>query len=629
MKAILGKRILGMFAACAVLLTSCGGLKSPDFESVLKGIEITSPTTPATAPIGGTLKLTANGLFTTPPGSNTDSVRKAITGVQWASNSTSIATVDASTGLVSGLSCGTARILARAQGFEQAIDVTVGGDVLRAINVAPTSFTIHVGESKDFTATGVYRNCSGVQNTSRTAITQPIAWSVTDPSLADVTPSGSSVSVKGKAITTESGTRVQARVTNEEGQPIVGEATLVITPALLKDLVITGVGVSPPYRVPVGGSLTFEVKGIYSDSNTPRSIPADPSPVSWVSSNTARATFATDVSNAQNTLTARSKDADPANNAFNITVSAPDGEGGTVRATQPLQITVSDAVLQSITDIVAASGVSPLRVALNGSESLIARGTFTDGTVQNLGDDVVTWSVAPGITPAGAATITTFNSTANPPVVGGVLTGTVIGNVNVTATANSAAGTKVITRAASVTDPICVAQYVEPATAVGNVSGGPCLTGCSVNDAGAIISPSASDFAFMTISPTAAAATLRLNVSGDSVTAAPGQKAGFIVAYNDGDFSPGDDMMISVNGAPPVAVEPTPLDPTSDGLQRSLVRVPVTGTFTSISAVVTNPAVVGLNGIPNPTGLLSILAAGGSVDVRFYAACSTAQAPVQ
>lgn len=620
------KRIYGLFAAMALLLTACGGgnVQSPDFVSVLKGIEIVSPNTPPTAAIGGTLQLTANGLFTTPPGSNSDTVRGAITGVQWASDNANFATVD-STGAVKGLSCGVARIRARAQGFEKAIDVNIGGEVLRQINVAPTSFTIHVGESREFSATGVYRDCAG-NTTARTAITQTIGWSATDPAVVDLTPTGAVVNAKGKAVTT--GTRIQARATNEEGQPIVGEATLVINPPLLKDLVISGVGIVPPYRVPVGGSLTFEVKGIYSDSSTPRPVPSNPSPVTWTSSNTARATFATDVSNTQNTLTARSKDADPANNAFNISVAAPDGEGGTVRATQPLQITVSDAVLQSVTDIVAVNrDITPLRVASGGTLALVARGMFTDGTSVDIADNLVAWSVANG---TGQATISNFNGSSTPPVQGGILTGVAIGSVNVTATASSATdpAARSVTRAASVTDPICVVPYVSPAsTAVGTKTGGTCLpTDCSITDAGAVVSPSQADSALVTLNPTLQDATVRLSVAGPSTTATVNQRAGFIISYQGTSFNPATSLLLTAGAGQPTAPQVTPLDPTSDGLTRRLVTVGVTGSFSALAASITVPAVVGTGGLPNPTGLLSVLGSP-TVQVRFSAACSTALPP--
>jgi hypothetical protein len=633
-------RHFGFLATLGALLglAACGGgLQSPDFTSVLKGVEITAPVTPAAVNVGQTLNLRATGLFSVPPGSATDAVRRDVTGVTWSSDTPGVATVDAN-GVVTGVRCAASNapavIRAKVNNVEGTIRVQVGGEVLRQVSVSPTTRTIRVGETADYAVNGVYQTCSGAAS-SRTTITQAVTWSLSNANVGQVTPNGANVSVLGRTVST--GVRVIANVVNEEGQTLTADAGLVVNPAILRDLVVTGVGISPPFRVPVGGALTFEVNGVFSDSATPRPVPTDTNPVTWTSGRPTLATFSAAQSNNRNTLTANARDtANTANNNFNITVSAPNGEGGTVTNSQPAQITITDALLQAVSDIrVVPTDLIPLRVANGASVQLQAFGTFTDGSVQGLDNSVVSWAVAAGASPAGTATITNSNPGANPPVLGGLLAGTAIGNINVTATANSAIGNKVVTEAARVTDPICVQPFVAPsATAVGapTANSTSCLTGCAVRDAGNVVTPSNEDFAIMNLGAALAQVDLNLTVTGPTVTATPGQRAGFIIAYEGTDFNPDNDFAISVGGGAFNPPEVSSLSPTSGGLTRRLVQVPVTGDFNSIAGRIRIPPIVGLNGLLNPTGLLNgvigLLLAGGTIDIQVTNACAASQAPV-
>lgn len=134
-------RLAGAFAALATLglAVSCKGFfVNPTLTSVA-----ISPTAPAVEQ-GQTVQLQAFGTYD-------DGSRNQIkTGTSWSSDTPAVASVDPNTGILSGVTPGTAGISVSAQALTSSATATVF-IVINSISISPTSANIAVdGESADF-----------------------------------------------------------------------------------------------------------------------------------------------------------------------------------------------------------------------------------------------------------------------------------------------------------------------------------------------------------------------------------------------------------------------------------------------------------------------------------------------
>jgi uncharacterized protein YjdB len=139
--------------------------------------------TPNLAPIkvGETVHLVAQPL---------DANGNALDGrtITWASDNEAVAKVD-NTGVVTGVSTGTANVTATSEGKTGTAGINVGSAVAASIVVAPTSVTVTAGQTSQLTAT--------VKDASGSVIAgAPVAWTVDKPSVAIV---GSTGLVSGQA----------------------------------------------------------------------------------------------------------------------------------------------------------------------------------------------------------------------------------------------------------------------------------------------------------------------------------------------------------------------------------------------------------------------------------------------
>jgi trimeric autotransporter adhesin len=136
-------RLAGAFAALAMLAlaVSCTGFfKNPTLTSIA-----ISPTSPQVQQ-GMTLQLQAFGTFD-------DGTRSQIrSGVSWSSDAPSVAAVDPSTGILSGVVPGTATVSASAQALSSTATATVF-IVINSITISPTSASVTSGGTQPFTVT--------------------------------------------------------------------------------------------------------------------------------------------------------------------------------------------------------------------------------------------------------------------------------------------------------------------------------------------------------------------------------------------------------------------------------------------------------------------------------------------
>jgi trimeric autotransporter adhesin len=132
---------MGGFAALATLALaiSCHGFfVNPTLTSIA-----ISPTAPQVQQ-GKTVQLQAFGTFD-------DGTRNQIkTGVSWSSDTSTIATIDTNTGILTGVSTGTSTITASAQALSSTATATVFL-VITSITIDPTSASVANGGLIDFT----------------------------------------------------------------------------------------------------------------------------------------------------------------------------------------------------------------------------------------------------------------------------------------------------------------------------------------------------------------------------------------------------------------------------------------------------------------------------------------------
>ena len=139
-------RLIGAFAALATLALaiSCRGFfVNPTLTSI-----VISPTAPQVEQLK-TLQLQAFGTYD-------DGTRNQVrSGVSWSSDTPSVATVDPSTGILTGVATGTSTITASAQGLSGTATATVFLTIT-SIAISPTSANITTnGGSANFTVSAV------------------------------------------------------------------------------------------------------------------------------------------------------------------------------------------------------------------------------------------------------------------------------------------------------------------------------------------------------------------------------------------------------------------------------------------------------------------------------------------
>jgi hypothetical protein len=161
-----GKKKLQILAACATPLLFAVGVACNGFfvDPVLTSVTV-GPT--ATINQGGTVQESAVGSYN-------DGSTKTLSNVQWSSDTESVATV-AATGLVTGVSPGSATITGASGTVSGTATITVALQNVTGITVSPTSTTIKAnGGTAPFTAKATVAGGPPVD------VTATATWSATD-----------------------------------------------------------------------------------------------------------------------------------------------------------------------------------------------------------------------------------------------------------------------------------------------------------------------------------------------------------------------------------------------------------------------------------------------------------------
>lgn len=340
-----------------------------------------TPSNPSIAK-GLSQPFTATGVYTD------NSTQDLTTAVTWASSSSSIATISnasGSQGVAQSVAVGSTKITATQSGgsISGTSTLTVTAAALTRIDVSPTSPSVPVGLTQQFSATGIYTD------NSKQDLSSSVSWSSSDTTIADISSKGLAQTKKvgGSTITaTQSG--------------VSGTASLSVTAATLQSIQVQPTG----SNLPAGYYLQYSATGIYSDSSKQDLTKT----VTWASSNTSFATI--DNSSANKGL------------AYGVAAGSTNVSATLSGVSGSTALTVNTATLTSIT-------VTPANqsIPLGYTQQYAATGTFSNPSQTLDLTKQVSWSSS------STATITIDQN--------GLATPVATGNATITANKGGTTGT--------------------------------------------------------------------------------------------------------------------------------------------------------------------------------------------
>ena len=302
-----------------VLITACGGggggstppPQPPPAAAALTTLSV-APASVTLAP-GATRQLTATGAYS--DGTSRD-ISAAVT---WTSSTPAIATVS-NTGLVAGMTVGSATIVASSGSItgQASVSVTSSSVTLTSISLTPTSSTLNIGQTVDITATGNFSN-----GTSTTPYDNQVTWSSANNAVATVNAGGVVTAIAAGTTT--------IRASGAGG--VIGTATVTVNAT---SVTLTSISLTPSAStLSVGGTVDFTATGNFSNGTS--TSPYDSS-VTWSSANSAVATVATNGSGLVTAVTAgtttiRASGAGGVFGTATVTVNAPSSTTVTLWAT--------------------------------------------------------------------------------------------------------------------------------------------------------------------------------------------------------------------------------------------------------------------------------------------------------
>jgi hypothetical protein len=393
--------VTGLRAGQATLFANVGTLQTKAFINVsaatVVGLSVLPPV--GTTGIGTTVGFTATAFLS--DGTSADVTSAAA----WSVDDPMVATIDGN-GVATGVGVGMANVTATFGAVGASATIVVTGAALTTLQIDPVDPNVGVGVMLTFTATGIYSDGTKVDLTSQ------VTWQSSAPNVVPI-------DATGNAVSKQVGTSV---ITATDGM-LVAESTVSVTTASLQSLAITP-GLS---TASVGGTVAFKAIGTFSDGTM---IDLTDS-VTW----SATPTGIVSISNAAGTAGTAT--------ALEVGSATILATSGTV--VSKAVITVSAATLEAIS--IAPSTAS---VPVGATTTLAAQGTFSDGSMRDVTNEV-TWATSDG----SIATV------ANAPGTPGMVTGVKAGMVGVTATEAGVTGMASVTVVAATLQSI----DVEPANA--------------------------------------------------------------------------------------------------------------------------------------------------------------------
>jgi len=364
-----------------LFLAACGGGggSSPDQASGpgLSRIEIT-PSLPSVAQ-GTTLDFIATGI------SSDNSTRPLTNDVTWQSSDDSIATVSGS-GVVTALVAGQVTLQASLDGIVGSTVLTVTNAALTSLEISPGSLQLAAGTNIEVSLIGHYSDGS-TQNLEAQA-----SWAITDTNIASLSDPLASGSLRVTGLSVGS-TRLTASLGSSSAQ-----IDVTISAASL-----TQIALSPDApNLPLGTQLNLSATGLYSDGSSQNLS----NQVSWNSADSSILTI--DASGLVK----------PQSTGSSIVSASLAG------VTANTLVTISSAVLSSIEITTTSTTIS-----LGKQQVLLALGHYSDGSLQDITEQVIWQS-----TPSGLLAISNADGSR------GLATALAIGNLTVTATLGNISG---------------------------------------------------------------------------------------------------------------------------------------------------------------------------------------------
>ena len=409
---ITGHSLSGLKAGSATVTATYQGKTAPAKVTVsaspLQSISIDGV---APVSVGQSILLTATGVFA-------DGTKQDITAqATWTSSATALATVTldsaSSKEKVTGVMAGTLSVSASFSGITGKVVVTVTTATLTTISITPAQPIIQKGVSQQFQATGTYSDGTTGD------VTAQATWAASNTAVATVTTSSTGVIVRAVAA---GNTTISATVGT-----ITGSTSVTVTAPTLLSIALVPTTWSPN----VGATQTFTATGTFSDTTTGDVTLS----AIWSSTNATAAS----VSNAA-------------------------GQKGQATAlavgTGQIQATLS-GVTASATFTIAASPLTsiaitpnPLSLVLGLNASLVATGTYQNGTTQ-----ILTTQVAWAVTDPNIASVSNAATTA------GQVSSIAVGSTTVTATMSGIAAKATVTIFTAKLTAITVAPATASVTA--------------------------------------------------------------------------------------------------------------------------------------------------------------------
>lgn len=321
--------------------------------AALVSISIT-PAIPS-IPLGTTEQFAATGTFT-------DGSTQNITGsLQWNSSNGSIATISnasGSVGLATSAATGNSSISATSGSISASTTLTVGGAALVSIAVNPSSPSIALGTTQQFTATGTFTDGSNQD------LTASATWDSGNTAMATVSSRALATSVATGTVT------ISATL-----GAISGSTPLTVTPAAVVSITVNPASATTP----LGLNKAFTAQGTFTDGST-QDVTGS---AHWSSSAPTVATVS--------------------NTAGNNGMATSTGSGTTVISATSGSVSGSGN-LTVATAILAAIQISPQSPSIptGSTEQFTATGLYTDGTTANI-TTTATWT-------SSSATVATISN---------------------------------------------------------------------------------------------------------------------------------------------------------------------------------------------------------------------------
>lgn len=315
---------------------------------------------PATVAAGHTVTFTATGHY------SDGSSAVLPTGVTWSSDDATIASIDAVSGIATGLKPGSVTVTAKVGDLSSSAQLRVTAPVLTGVRVTPTTLELTKGATGDLAATAEF------SDGSTRDVTAEASWSSKSTSIATV--SHGTVTGVGKGSTTITATFESMSGTAQ---------TTVLDPALVS------LAIKPArVKIAVGTDAPLTLIGTYADGSTADLTAA----AGWTTTDPTIATVCGEGACMRGTVTGVRRGT--------TTVTA---RVGTTTATA--RVSVQRVKLKKIT-------VSPAKptIAKGTSVSFVATGTFSDGSHQVLTSQVRWHSSAAKVARVDASGVATGRS---------------------------------------------------------------------------------------------------------------------------------------------------------------------------------------------------------------------------